>query len=95
MPYAIPESVHFNQVDNEVVILDEASDCYLALNEVGATIWGAIVDGLDLADIAGRVVARFEVDSEQAVADATEFVSVLLERGLVRVQLPGSPQSSK
>lgn len=83
MTYTIPASVHFNHVNEEVVLMDETSDGYLALNEVGATIWTAIVDGLDAPAIASRVVARFEVDDQTASADVAEFLDVLVDRGLV------------
>jgi len=83
MTYIIPASVHYNQVNEEVVIMDEASDGYLALNEVGATIWEAIVDGLDAPAIASRVVERFEVDDHTASTDVAEFLDVLVGRGLV------------
>ena len=83
MAYIISERVHFSQVNDEVVILDEASDSYLALNEVGATIWTAIGEGLDDQQIAVRIAERYDVEDERAETDVTEFLHTLLVRGLV------------
>ncbi len=54
-----------------------------ALNPVAQHIWG-VLDGVrNLAAVSESVVARFEVEPEQAAADVLEFVGLLSAGGLI------------
>jgi hypothetical protein len=53
------------------------------LNEVATEVWHALQEGLDLAEIAERLVSRFEIDREQALVDLDEFLGLLVDQGMV------------
>jgi hypothetical protein len=53
------------------------------LTPVAERIWDDLDGTRTLKDIAGNIPLQFEVGSAQASADCLEFVSSLLEEGLV------------
>lgn len=53
------------------------------LNGTGADIWRGVEEGLDEAAIAGRIAAKYEVDSERARQDVDAFIARMREAGLV------------
>jgi pyrroloquinoline quinone biosynthesis protein D len=57
------------------------------LNEVAARIWSLCDGRLTVREIAAAIVGEFEVDGETARRDVAEFVSEMLEDGLL---LPGN-----
>ena len=95
MNYKHASHVHYNNINNEIIILDGLTDAYLALNEVAGTIWEAIGEGLDESAIAVRVANCFDVDAEQAAEDVAEFFNILVSRGLIdAAQHPGAHEDS-
>jgi hypothetical protein len=54
------------------------------VNEVAARIWELLAKPTDVDRIAAALIDEFDVPLDDARADATAFVSLLLERGLVR-----------
>lgn len=55
-----------------------------ALTEVAEFIWENLDGRLNLNEIRGQVLARFDVPEEQAAADIKELVTELLQEGLAR-----------
>jgi hypothetical protein len=53
------------------------------LNETGAAIWRCLEGGVDLADIASRLVAEFDVALATAEAEVQRVLGELRERRLV------------
>ncbi len=49
----------------------------LTLNEVGAEIWGMIDGELTLDEVAETIAQGYEVSADQALTDATQFLSEL------------------
>jgi hypothetical protein len=54
-----------------------------ALNPVGEFIWNRLDGRMNLASIAQEVRAEFDVSDDEAEGDVREFVSRLLDEGLV------------
>jgi hypothetical protein len=54
-----------------------------SLNATGEFIWQELDGKRDLQEIIGEIQSAFEVTREEADADAREFISALLEEGLV------------
>jgi hypothetical protein len=80
---SIPPQVMSRPVGDETVLLDLESGTYFGLDGVGKRIWESIDKGLTLGDTVAVIEAEYEVDKDQAKADVIEFVSDLIERGLV------------
>ncbi|HEY7172608.1 MAG TPA: PqqD family protein [Vicinamibacterales bacterium] len=58
------------------------------VNDVAARIWELLARPTDVERIASALTDEFDVSLDQARADAAAFVSLLLERGLVRATAP-------
>lgn len=53
------------------------------LNETGAFLWRNIEKGMDEEALVKVMLEEYEVDTETAKADVQEFVSLLINNGLV------------
>ena len=53
------------------------------LNDTGAVIWNGIEKGLDEAEIAEQLVARYDVEVGQALKDVESFIARMRDAGLV------------
>jgi hypothetical protein len=76
--------VLFQEVGEETVLLDLASESYFGLNEVGARIWQLIGDGATLQSIFDALVAEFDAEPERIRADLLALVDELAKAGLIR-----------
>ncbi len=79
----IPNHVISRQVDEETVLLDLASGVYFGLDGVGQRIWELISEQKTIAETAATLTAEFEVEEDRAQTDVVDFVSDLIERGLL------------
>jgi hypothetical protein len=86
---SIPPQVLSRPVGDEIVLLDLASGQYFGLDKVGMRIWECISGGQSLAETVASLVAEYEVGEEQASKDVIDFVTNLVDRGLLARGLPG------
>jgi hypothetical protein len=77
--------VIFERVLDETVVLDLDSDAYWRLNPSGRWLWEQLSAPRTIGELSDVLGARFELDGTRALADVTEFVSDLAERGLVEL----------
>jgi hypothetical protein len=78
-------------IGEEAVLVQPELAKVKVLNEVGARIW-SLADGTrTIEQIVALLCSEYQVNSDQALADTLEFISELLERGLLLVvDLPAS-----
>ena len=76
--------VLFQEVGDETVLLDLASESYFGLNEVGARIWQLIGDGATLQSVFDALVQEFDAEPERIHADLLALVDELARAGLIR-----------
>jgi hypothetical protein len=70
----------------EMMVMNSADSTFFTLNEVATTIFQAADGRTPLRDIVrDRVCAQFDIDPEQAQADAEQFVSELSSHGILLV----------
>lgn len=53
------------------------------LNETGAFLWRSIEKGMDCEMLTKALTEEYEVDTETAKEDVKEFVSLLMNNGLI------------
>ncbi|MCC6619604.1 MAG: PqqD family protein [Deltaproteobacteria bacterium] len=79
-------------IGDEVFVLMFDSRIHWLKNTTARALWDALVAagpaGLTPRQAAGLLVADFEVDEGEALADATVFLANLLEKGLVDSNSP-------
>ena len=84
--FSVPTQVMSRLVGDETVLLDLQSGMYFGLDAVGQRIWDSVSEGECLAAAVDVVTAEYDVDVDQAKADAIEFVASLVERGLLEIR---------
>ena len=73
----------WREVEGELVALDLRESRYLAVNETGKQLWGALGDGATHDELVNRLVESFGVERSRAAADVDAFVADLDARGLI------------
>ena len=66
----------------EEVLLDTGSGDYFGMNPVGTFIWTQLREGTALEEIADSVANEFEIETEKAHADISDFIKSLKKLGL-------------
>lgn len=69
---------------DETVLLDVESGVYFGLDVVGTEIWKIIERGARETEIIDCLLAQFEVDPIELRKDVSDFVDLLIEKGLAR-----------
>lgn len=72
-------------VDNEIVILNMASNNYISLDAIGRRIWDLLETEHTVADVCLTLSREFDASEEQIAADIIPFLTELEKDGLVRV----------
>jgi hypothetical protein len=75
------------------VALDLRESRYLAINETGKVLWGALTDGATHEELVERLVDTFGVDQSRAATDVDAFTTELDSRGLLVPEDDASPDT--
>lgn len=68
------------------MIMSATDSTFFTLNEVGTAIWQAADGQTPLAEIVvNKVCGAFEVSLPEAQSDAEQFVTELVEHGILRI----------
>jgi hypothetical protein len=77
-------AVH-GDLPEETVLLDVDSGTAVRLNTTGAWIWGHLDQPRKVADLAGGLVERFDIDETRALADVIAFAREMSRRELLAI----------
>ena len=55
----------------------------ISLNEVGAFLWGKLVEDIDESALLAALLAEYEVDEDTAKTDIAAFLSKVKEHGML------------
>ena len=77
-------------VDQEIVFLNEATDSYIALDEVGRRVWELLQRPHRLGDLVDLLCADFDGPREVITADVVGFLRELDSEGMVRIDDRGA-----
>jgi hypothetical protein len=64
----------WNEVDDQIVVLDTATSTYHAVSGAGVTLWPLLVEGTTRADLLVHLTDTFDVPAERAEADLEAFL---------------------
>ena len=73
-------------VDNEAVLVIPDRGKIKVLNEVGASIWELIDGKRNIQAISVEICNQFEVEQSTAEIDSVNFITELLDRGIVTTE---------
>lgn len=74
----------FRIISGQAVLVQPINETMLTLNETGTVIWQQL-DGQTVGEIAKIICDQFEVDTDTALADTIEFLSVLTAKDLATI----------
>lgn len=80
---SIPADVLWQQVDDEVVVLDAAAGEYRGLNDVGSRMWIALEESPDVAAAYEQLCDLYEVDLDTLRRDLASFIERLVANGML------------
>ena len=79
----IPANVNFQNLNDELVILDLESGKYFGLDPVGARIWTLIGEHGSLIKVLGAMLEEYNASQEQLERDLLKLVEELAAQKLV------------
>ncbi len=85
--YNAREDVVFTDLDDgSAVLLHLETKYYFSLNETAAFLWKVLEsgEGVTVEEMIQEMCDVFDVDRDQAKTDVDDFVSSLLEQGLIK-----------
>ena len=80
----ITESVLYQKMQDEVVLLNMDNQEYYGLNCVGAEMLDSLISLKSIAAVSERICTIYDVDAEAARADLSALVLELLGAGLLK-----------
>jgi hypothetical protein len=80
---SVPADVLWQQVDDEVVVLDVAAGEYRGLNDVGSRMWLALDESPDVATALKQMLTVYEVDEATLRRDLAGFIERLVANGML------------
>jgi Coenzyme PQQ synthesis protein D (PqqD) len=81
----IGDSVLYQAVGDEIILLNMTSQEYFSLDSVGADVWQLLMDHRDVTTVAKRLAAIYTVDEQTARKDIEPLVSDLLAAKLLKM----------
>ena len=81
----MPDPVLMRRLQDEVVLLDMASEQYYGLDAVGACVVEALQGGADVDGAIAAVFGTFDAPEDQIRTDVLELVDELISIGLLVV----------
>lgn len=82
---SIPDSVLWQEVGDEIVLLDVEGGEYHGLNNVGSRMWRALEEHRDVDTAYEDLCGTYEVDPGVLRKDLDEFIKRLVGMGLLSV----------
>ena len=81
----VPKGVLFQDLGDEVVLLEVESGEYYGLNDVGARMWSLLQQGQPVSQVLSTLHEEYEASEQRLRADLKQFLNQLQSRGLIEV----------
>jgi hypothetical protein len=78
------ENIHWQQVDESIVILNPIEGKSHELNETGMYLWKQLESEQTFSSLLDELCSDYNVTSEEASKDITEFITLMLEQKLIK-----------
>ncbi len=78
--------VLFQELDNETVLLNLATEQYHGLDETGTRIWQLLTQHGGVEPVVTQMLAEYDVSEAQLRQDVAHLIEELAEAGLVNVE---------
>jgi hypothetical protein len=81
----IGDSVLYQVVGDEIVLLNMTSQEYFGLDSIGADVWRLILEHRDVSAVVKRLAGIYAVDEQTARGDIEPLISDLLAAKLLKI----------
>jgi len=81
--FEVSDGVLFQEMDEDIVLLNIETQQYFGLDYVGARVWNLLVEKSDLETVVRRIGADFGLEIETVRADVQSLVEDLVDSGLL------------
>jgi hypothetical protein len=78
----VSKSTVYTELDDEMVLLNLATEMYFGLDAIGTQIWKLIEQGASPGAMFEQLLANYDVDPAELRADLSAFLDLLAEKGL-------------
>lgn len=86
--YIVNEKILQTPVEEgNMLLLEPCEGLYFEMNEISVLIYQSIASGLDKNDILKSIVAKYEVEKQQALIDLNAHIDHLLANNIIS-QIP-------
>lgn len=82
---SVPGQVLVRTFQDESVLLNLDSECYHGLDDMGTSMWKALIESENIQAAYETLLSEYEVDEVTLQKDLSAFIERLVERGLVEV----------
>lgn len=80
--FQISDEAIAQEVGGELIVLDMATERYLAVDRVGRKIWGLLGEGRTMTAVVDEMTALYGIDRTRIEQDVAAFVAQLADLGL-------------
>jgi Coenzyme PQQ synthesis protein D (PqqD) len=80
---AVPDSVLYQELEEEAVLLNMSNQQYFGLNDVGAQMWRSLAEAGNIADAEALLLKVYEIEPPTLRSDLETLVRDLLKAGLL------------
>lgn len=77
------DDLAWENVDDEIIVLDSRASRYYRLNGSGALLWTMLDDGASRADMVSKLLRTYSIDEDVATNDVDTFIADLERQKLV------------
>lgn len=78
------DTISFEVIAGEAILVDASGDTYFALNEVSTEFWQRLDGQATIADHAEAIATDYAVDRPMVVSDLLDLAKQLLSQALVK-----------
>lgn len=82
----ISDSVLFQQINNECVLLDMESEQYFGLDDVGARMWQVLSENSDTEKALTLLLAEYDTDEKTMRKDLIKLITELGNEKLISIE---------
>ncbi len=82
---SVSKDVLVSEVENEAVLLNQATGKYFTLDEIGVRIWQLIVQHGQLEQVHQAMLAEYDVDPQKLGQDLLDLTDKLVANELLQI----------
>ncbi len=86
MKVKINEDVLFHNLEGGAVLLNTKSEEYFGLDEVGTSMWNALLETSSVEEAHQELIAQYEVEPKELYQDLKNWIQELVENQLLLIE---------